>query len=330
MPVRYVIAVGVFLSVGQFALLFIGMDLGMPAGLASLVLQLQAAFTVGLAVLLLGERPRPAQLAGGLLALAGIGIIAAGRASAVPLGALALTVGAAACWGVGNVATRKARSPNPLGLLVWSSLVPPIPLLSLSLLTERGEAVSLDPTGAARAALRRRALDAARLRRVGLAARQAPGVGRRAVHAAGAGRRASPRPGSRWARCRPAAELAGAAVVLGGLALHRRLDRTPARGESSRIMRALVLAAAFLALTAASAQAAQTTYRVDDVRTAKQRAAVARTGAAIVEVDHGSVTVTASRSDLRALRRAGFKVVSTRAHDRLPAGRLRATTTTPR
>jgi hypothetical protein len=76
-------------------------------------------------------------------------------------------------------------------------------------------------------------------------------------------------------------------------------------------MRALALAAALLALTAASAQAAQPTYRVDDVRTAKQRAAVARTGAAIVEVDHGSVKVTASRSDRRALRRAGFKVVST-------------------
>ncbi len=146
-PARYVIAVGVFLSAGQFSLLFLGMDMGMPAGLASLVLQLQAAFTVGLAVLLLGERPRPAPLAGGALALAGIAIIAAGRASAVPLGALALTVGAAACWGIGNVATRKARSPHPLGLLVWSSLVPPLPLLSLSLLTERGEAIHLDPTG---------------------------------------------------------------------------------------------------------------------------------------------------------------------------------------
>jgi len=113
----------------------------MPAGLASLVLQLQAAFTVGLAVLLLGERPRPAQLAGGALALAGIGIIAAGRASAVPLGALVLTIGAAASWGFGNVATRKAQSPNPLGLLVWSSLVPPLPLLTLSLMTERGDPV---------------------------------------------------------------------------------------------------------------------------------------------------------------------------------------------
>jgi O-acetylserine/cysteine efflux transporter len=146
-PIRYVIAVGVFLSATQHSLLFIGMDEGMPAGLASLVLQLQAAFTVGLAVLLLGERPRPAQLAGGALALTGIGIIALGRAEAVPLVALALTVAAAASWGVGNVATRKASSPHPLGLLVWSSLVPPIPLLGLSLLTERGQPVELDATG---------------------------------------------------------------------------------------------------------------------------------------------------------------------------------------
>src|SRR4051794_32737811 len=146
-PILSVIAVGVFLCAGQFGLLFLGIEKGMPAGLASLVLQLQAAFTVGLAVLLLKERPKPAQLAGGALALAGIGIIGAGRASAVGLGALALTVGAAASWGFGNVATRKAQSPHPLGLLVWSSLVPPVPLLMLSLLTERGRPVEVGASG---------------------------------------------------------------------------------------------------------------------------------------------------------------------------------------
>ena len=253
-PVRYVIAVGVFLSAGQFSLLFIGMDQGMPAGLASLVLQLQAAFTVGLAVLLLGERPRPAQLAGGLLALAGIGLIAAGRASAVPLGALALTIGAASRWGVGNVATRKARSPNPLGLLVWSSLVPPLPLLSLSLLTERGEAVSLDPTGVLALLY---VVVLSTLLGFGVWAwllGQHPASDRRAVHAAGAGRRASPRRGSRSARCRRATELAGRRGRARRVGAHRRLDRHPARGEGSRIMRALTrvaLAAAFLALIAA-------------------------------------------------------------------------------
>jgi O-acetylserine/cysteine efflux transporter len=148
-PVRSVIAVGTFLSAGQFGLLFLGMAHGMPAGLASLVLQLQAAFTVALAVALLGERPGRGQLAGGALALAGIGVIAAGRAQAVPLGALALTVGAAASWGVGNIFTRQARSPQPLGLLVWSSLVPPLPLLGLSLLTEDYSGLSISAGGVA-------------------------------------------------------------------------------------------------------------------------------------------------------------------------------------
>src|SRR5688500_15483765 len=53
--VGYVDAVGVLLSAGQFGLLFVGIDRGLPAGLASLVLQLQSAFTVGLAVLFLKE-----------------------------------------------------------------------------------------------------------------------------------------------------------------------------------------------------------------------------------------------------------------------------------
>jgi O-acetylserine/cysteine efflux transporter len=135
-PARWVVGVGLFMSAGQFGLLFVGMNEGVSAGLASLVLQLQAAFTVALAVALLGERPRRAQLAGGALALAGIGVIAAGRAQGAPLGALALVVGAALSWGVGNVCSRKARAPRPLSLLVWSSLVPPLPLLGLSLLTE--------------------------------------------------------------------------------------------------------------------------------------------------------------------------------------------------
>jgi O-acetylserine/cysteine efflux transporter len=146
-PARYVIAVGTFLAAGQFGLLFLGMAHGVPAGLASLVLQLQAAFTVGLAVLLLGERPGRGQLFGGLLALGGIAVIAGGRAEAVPLGALALTVGAAASWGVGNIATKQASSPHPLGLLVWSSLVAPGPLLALSLLTEDYSGVSINAGG---------------------------------------------------------------------------------------------------------------------------------------------------------------------------------------
>jgi O-acetylserine/cysteine efflux transporter len=133
---RWIVAVGTFLSAGQFALLFVAMDRGLPPGLASLVLQLQALFTIGLAVAFIGERPRRGQLAGAAVALAGIGVIAAGRSSEVPLLGLALCVGAAASWGVGNVCTRLAKAPDAFALMVWSSLVPPIPLAVLSLLLE--------------------------------------------------------------------------------------------------------------------------------------------------------------------------------------------------
>ncbi len=78
-----------------------------------------------------------------------------------------------------------------------------------------------------------------------------------------------------------------------------------------RLSRRVGLAATLISLIAAApAQAAPSTYEIENVRTAKQRAKVARTGAAIVAADRGTVTVTASRSDLRKLRRAGFKVLA--------------------
>jgi O-acetylserine/cysteine efflux transporter len=140
-PIRYIVGVGLFLSGGQFALLFISMDRGMPAGLASLVLQLQALFTIGLAVGLLGERLNRGQAAGAALALGGMAVIAAGRAEEVPLGALALCVGAALSWGAGNVIVRRAQAPGAMSLLVWSSLVPPVVLAALSLWLEGPERI---------------------------------------------------------------------------------------------------------------------------------------------------------------------------------------------
>jgi O-acetylserine/cysteine efflux transporter len=137
-PLRLVVGVGVFMCTGQFALLFVAMNQGLPAGLASLVLQMQVLFTIAFAVLLLGERPSPMQVGGALLALAGMGVIAVGRGGNVPLGALALSIGAAASWGVGNICARRAQADNPLALLVWASLIPPLPLTLLSLALGEG------------------------------------------------------------------------------------------------------------------------------------------------------------------------------------------------
>jgi O-acetylserine/cysteine efflux transporter len=134
---RYVVGVGLSLSTVQFGLLFVSIHVGMPAGLASLVIQLNAVFTVALAVAFLGERPGARQLAGALVAFGGIGLIAADRSgSHVPIGAFLLCVGAAASWGIGNVMVRMAQAPNALALMVWSALVAPLPLLGLSLAFE--------------------------------------------------------------------------------------------------------------------------------------------------------------------------------------------------
>lgn len=133
---RWIIAIGMTIGAGQFGLLFTSMHFGMPPGLSSLVLQAQAPFTILLAAALLRERIRPRHLAGLGLAVLGFGLIGADLGQTAPVFAFALCVTAAFMWGLGNIAIRKARATNLLNLMVWVSVVPPIPLLALSLLVE--------------------------------------------------------------------------------------------------------------------------------------------------------------------------------------------------
>lgn len=126
---RIVVAYGFAIGVGQFGLLFLAIKLGMPAGLSSLVIQLQVFFTIGLAFLLFGERPTVSQIAGALIAFAGIGVIAIERLDGAALLPLVLTIVAAVCWGLGNTAGKKAGRVDMLSFVTWSALVPPIPLV---------------------------------------------------------------------------------------------------------------------------------------------------------------------------------------------------------
>jgi O-acetylserine/cysteine efflux transporter len=132
----WVVAVGLAHGVGQFGLLFLAMHAGMPAGLSSLVLQVQAVFTAALAVLLLGERPGRTRLVGMALALTGIAVAALDPHLAAPLASFVLVVGAAASWGLANIVTRMAAPPDALGWIVWVSAVSPLPMFGLSVLFE--------------------------------------------------------------------------------------------------------------------------------------------------------------------------------------------------
>ena len=126
---RIVVAYGVAIGVGQFGLLFLAIKLGMPAGLSSLVIQLQVFFTIFLAFVVFGERPTASQILGALIAFAGIGVIAVERLEGAALLPLLLTIVAAVFWGFGNIAGKKAGRVDMLSFVTWSALVPPIPLV---------------------------------------------------------------------------------------------------------------------------------------------------------------------------------------------------------
>jgi O-acetylserine/cysteine efflux transporter len=140
-PWRLLLGIGVALGVVKFGLLFCSMDVGMPAGLASVVLQAQAPFTLLLAAATLRERPSRGQLIGLGCALAGIGVIAAAGEGGVTAAGLSMCVAAAGAWAVANLLMKRASGAEPIALMVWISLIPPLPLLGLSLLVDGPHAV---------------------------------------------------------------------------------------------------------------------------------------------------------------------------------------------
>jgi O-acetylserine/cysteine efflux transporter len=141
LPFRQVAAVGAFMSLGQFGFLYLSMHLGMPPGLAALVLQAQVPFTIVIAAVVLREPPSRAQAGGVALGVLGLVVVALGLGGHVTAAALALCLLAGLSWGIGNVVSRAARAPGGLALTVWSATVAPVPLLGLSLLTDGPAAV---------------------------------------------------------------------------------------------------------------------------------------------------------------------------------------------
>jgi O-acetylserine/cysteine efflux transporter len=143
-PVRWLIGYGVGFGVLQFAFLYLAMDTGMPTGLASLVLQASAPFTVLLGAVWLRERISARQAVGVAVAICGLGGIAAlragGGASAGLLPVL-LTLCGGLGWAFGNVSSRQAHPDSPMRFMLWMSVVPPLPMLALSLVVDGPAAI---------------------------------------------------------------------------------------------------------------------------------------------------------------------------------------------
>ncbi|MET9215505.1 MULTISPECIES: EamA family transporter [unclassified Nocardia] len=137
---RWLLLYGTGFGILQFAFLFTAMRTGMPTGLASLVLQSSAPFTVVLGAVALRERLRPVQVAGLAVAVLGMVVIGADRLADATLLPVLLTLAGGLGWAFGNIGARQAgaNSPgfDPLHLTLWMSVIPPLPLLALSLAVE--------------------------------------------------------------------------------------------------------------------------------------------------------------------------------------------------
>lgn len=148
-PLRWLVVYGMTISFGQFAFLFLAIKLGMPAGLASLVLQAQAFFTLLLGALLLAERLRWNHIVGIIIATLGMFLLATagmeGQTSAgITLTTMMLTLSAALSWGLGNITNKiimRNRSVPIMSLVVWSALVPIVPFFACSLLFDGQAAI---------------------------------------------------------------------------------------------------------------------------------------------------------------------------------------------
>lgn len=122
-PFLTLVAFGLFNFAIQFGLMFSGIYFGMSPGLASLVVQVQVFFSIGLAYLLFNEKPGIIKITGSLISFIGLGIVASKVGGGVTLIGLVLTVLAALSWALGNIFTKKINADSPLALVVWGNLI---------------------------------------------------------------------------------------------------------------------------------------------------------------------------------------------------------------
>jgi O-acetylserine/cysteine efflux transporter len=131
-PWHLLILIGLTLFTGQFLLLFFAFVNGLPPGVASVTQQMQAFFTVGLAAVFLGDVPTARQGAGMAIALAGLILIGLTVDAQLSVLGLALAMGGALSWAVGNVLVKRTGDTPMFALVAWLSLVPPIPALAVA------------------------------------------------------------------------------------------------------------------------------------------------------------------------------------------------------
>lgn len=136
--VKLLITIGLTIGFIKFSFLFIGMYLGIAAGISSLMLQSQAFFTILLSVFFFNHNLTSRQIQGMVIAFLGIACIGAQMQLEATLLGLLCILCAALSWSVSNILVNKAGPLDSFALIVWTSLVPPLPLLGMIFYFEGG------------------------------------------------------------------------------------------------------------------------------------------------------------------------------------------------
>lgn len=128
---RYIIGYGLVFGIGLWGVVNLGIKSGLSAGIASLVLQFSAFFTILLGSWIFKEAISRYQYAGMALALCGLLSIISIVDGTVTMAGLSLVLLGAVAWSAANVIIKKARTTQVFAFLVWSSAFSPIPLFAL-------------------------------------------------------------------------------------------------------------------------------------------------------------------------------------------------------
>lgn len=142
-PWRYIISYGLVFGIGLWGLVNLGIKTGLSAGIASLLLQFSAFFTLILGSRVFKERLSRYQIIGFIIACAGLICVVFITDGSVTLSGMLLVLAGAVAWSIANIINKKAATGQVFAFLVWSSAFSPIPLFLLGWLVNGGSGFSL-------------------------------------------------------------------------------------------------------------------------------------------------------------------------------------------
>ncbi|WP_416414262.1 EamA family transporter [Pantoea sp. App145] len=128
---RYIISYGLIFGIGLWGVVNLGIKTGISAGIASLLLQFSAFFTILLGSMVFNERLTRYQIAGFLVACAGLMSIVFITDGSVTLSGMLLVLAGAIAWSIANIINKKSATTQVFSFLVWSSAFSPVPLFLL-------------------------------------------------------------------------------------------------------------------------------------------------------------------------------------------------------